>query len=238
MKFNDYKDIFNKYHLSEKDIASIYDIVSNIFNHDEFQKRLTKDYYHHGTKTLGEHILEDTIVTYILAKKSQEKVNLEYALKISMMHDLYTNPWQNSGVKKQYFFHRHGFAHPIESVINSVTWFNDEFNNDLKNRIIIDGIIHHMYPLPVMCFNDYDNNYLEINNYELSKNIPNELKSIIIESSNRDKMGQVSICRSKYIEGRIMAHADKIVSFNQLENIDSTLALVTGKNKSLNKKKA
>ncbi len=229
----EYNYIFNKYNLDKKDIKYIYHIIRNIFEHDEFQRRLTKEFYHHGTTTLGEHILEDTVVTYILCKKSNKKVNLEYALKIAMMHDLYTKSWQNSGIKKQHFFHKHGFSHPIEAVINSINWFNEEFYDNYKSRVLIDGIVHHMYPLPVMCFNDCDINYFELNNYELLKNISYKLKKIIIASSNKNKINDISLCKSEYMEGRIMSHADKIVSFNQLENVSSTLALVTGKNKSL-----
>jgi hypothetical protein len=48
--------------------------------------------------------------------------------------------------------------------------------------------------------------------------------------------GFVSICPSKYIEGRVMAKADKYVSIRQIKNPSSALALVTGKNKKLKKK--
>lgn len=153
-----------------------------------------------------------------------------------MMHDLYTRPWQNSGIKKQ-FFHKHGFVHPIEAVINSSIWFKEEFDDPEKNKILVDGIVHHMFPLPVTSYQDYEENILELYNYDLSKQVRPDIKNLLIESSNRSKIGQVSFTRSKYLEGRIMSHADKIISTDNLENKDSTLALVTGKNKSLLNKK-
>lgn len=55
---------------------------------------MTDEYYHHDKITLGEHILEDTIVTYLLSKKHKKnpKYNTNVASKIAMMHDLNMYP--------------------------------------------------------------------------------------------------------------------------------------------------
>lgn len=231
-------NIFNKYRLTKIEQKEIYDIIKDIFLHKEFQKRLTDDFPHHGSTTLGEHILEDTIVTYILSKKKKYKdVNLEYALKIAMMHDLYTIPWQNRGIKKNSFFHKHGFAHPIEAVINSINWFEDEFKDETKSRILIDSIVHHMYPFPVMSYYDNKKNELELLNNNLINNISKMNKKILIESTNRNRIGKVSLTRCKYKEGKLMSKADKISSIKQIRNISDAIALLTGKNKSLIKNK-
>ena len=227
--------LFDKYNLVNEDRNIIYNTIKNIYLHEEFQKRFKEEFYHHGTTTLGEHILEDTIVTYLLCKKSKKDIDIDIALKIAMMHDLYTRPWQNSGVHKR-FFNRHGFTHPIEAVINSSIWFPEEFNDE-KAQILVDGIVHHMFPLPVASYQDFDDNRLELYNYDLSKNMPISIKKLLIISSNRSKIRKISIVRSKYIEGRIMSRADKRVSLFQLENITSTTALLTGNNKRLIKKK-
>ncbi len=45
------------------------------------------------------HILEDTVTTYLLYKrkiKDKESFNLPLALRIAMLHDLYTESWQNN----------------------------------------------------------------------------------------------------------------------------------------------
>ena len=226
--------LFDKYDLHEVERLEIYEIIKNIYLHDEFQRRCTKEFLHHGNTTLGEHILEDTIVTYLLLANDKGKsANLELALKISMMHDLYTEPWQNSEIKKKSFFHLHGFTHPIESVINCLTWFKDEFKDDYKAEILIDGIIHHMYPLPVLSFKNIKQNEQELLNFKLLKNISRKHKKMIEESTSRYKIGELSISRCKYFEGRVMARADKIASAKQLDCINDATALVTGKNKRL-----
>lgn len=223
--------LFDKYKIPNSDRIVIFDSIKNILLHDEFQRRLNDPFYHHGTIMLGEHILQDVIVTYLLCKRNG-KVNTTYALKIAMMHDLYTRPWQNSGVKKE-FFHRHGFIHPIEAAINSSIWFQDEFNDSKKSEIIIDGIVHHMYPLPVTSYNSYDENILQLYNYELSKRVRPDLRDMLIDSSNRARIGEVSLTRSKFKEGRIMSFADKMVSISDIDGTGSITSLITGKNKRL-----
>jgi len=226
--------LFDKYELHEVERTEIYNIIKNIFLHDEFQRRCTEEFLHHGHTTLGEHLLEDTIITYLLLTGEKvEYINLELSLKIAMMHDLYTVPWQNSGIKKNSFFHQHGFSHPIESVINALTWFKEDFEDEYKARVIIDGIIHHMYPLPVLSYDNNKKNDLELNNFKLLKGISKKHKDMIVESTNRGKIGKVSLSKSLYLEGRILARADKIATTKQLDCFADAKALVTGKNKKI-----
>ena len=226
--------LFDKYGLHEVERVEIYEMIKNIFLHDEFQRRCTNEFLHHGNTTLGEHLLEDTIITYLLLSTEKEKsIDMELALKISMMHDLYTIPWQNSGIKKSSVTHLHGFSHPLEAAINSISWFKDEFKDDYKAKVLIDGIIHHMYPLPVLSMTDNKKNELELNNNKLYKRLSKKHKQMIIDSSNRSKIGKVSLSRSMYLEGRVMARADKIASTKQFDCATDVTALVTGKNKKL-----
>lgn len=227
-----YFNLCNKYNLTNAQKKEIYRIIKRILFHKEFQRRFEDDFMHHGNTSLSEHILEDTIVTYKLSKK-KSNINLDLALKISMMHDLYTLPWQNTMIKKNKFIHKHGFTHPIEAAINSLNWFKKEFDDEEKAKILIDGIVHHMYPLPVTSLNNLETNDLELNNYELLKNISDKNKELLIKSTNRNRIKGVSISKSKYSEGKIMSKADKKVSINQFSNIDDYLALVTGKNNSI-----
>ena len=148
-------DIFNKYKLTDVEKEELYAIIYPIFKHEEFQRRMKSDFKHHSDITLGEHILEDTTLTYLLVKKRPRKnINLSLALKIAMLHDLYTNPWQNSSTKVKKFFNKHGFRHPLEAVINSISWYPELFTDSFESEIIIDGILHHMYPLPVRFLDD------------------------------------------------------------------------------------
>ena len=223
------------YNLTLSDIKKIDKIIKPIYKHKEFRRRLTKEFLHHSDITLGEHILADTIVTYKLCKKSKKEVDIDTALIIAMMHDLYTKQWQNSiENKNKKFLNKHGFNHPLEAIINAINWYPEYFKDIDKANIIIDGVIHHMYPLPVRVFNPTNNN-MELNNYELIKNIDKNLLDIMIRSTSRKRRGKISISRSKYIEGRILSKADKKVSIRQIKNVRSAKALVTGKNNSLKK---
>ena len=92
-----------------------------------------------------------------------------------------------------------------------------------------------MYPLPVRVFTDNNNNSLEIKNYFQIDKLTETNKKIIISSSKRKKIGNISICRSLYKEGRVMSKADKLVSIRQIKNLDSAISLITGHNKRLKK---
>ena len=228
--------IIDKYKLSDDEKKEFRNIINSIFEHNEFQRRMTNEFLHHSNITLGEHILEDAVLTYKMCKK-RNNVNIELAVKIAMLHDLYTNPWQNNKKNKvKNFCNKHGFRHPIEAVINANVWFPELFKNKEESKIIIDGILHHMYPLPVRTFIDSDINKMELKNFDLIDKLSDQSKKIIIESLNRKKVKNYSVSKSKYKEGKIMSKADKKVSRGQIKNISSLTSLVTGHNKSLKKK--
>ena len=231
--------LLNIYQLNEFEKNELLNIIRPIFKHYEFQKRMGNKYLHHGTITLGEHILCDTIVTYKLSKKYMRKhnnYNLKLALEISMLHDLYTYPWQNNkDAKTKKFLNSHGFRHSIEAVINSITWYPELFMDERDAKIIIDGIVHHMFPLPVRIFNNNTVNDMELKNIDMLKNISKEKRLMLEKSCVRKRIGNVAFSRSLYKEGRIMSKADKRVSIKQFKNISSVKALLTGHNKSLEK---
>ena len=225
--------LFNKYHISVEDANKILEVINPFFKHPEFERRMKEPFLHHADITLGEHILEDVIVTYLLGRKYQrkgKKINLSLALKIAIMHDLYTEPWQNSKIKHNYFFNKHGFTHPLEAVINAYCWYPESFEDCKERKILIDGILHHMYPLPVRRF---ILSKLELNNIYLITKLPNEIQEDIQKSLNRGKIFSISLSKSKYFEGRIISKADKKVSLRQIKNFYSFWALFTGKNKSI-----
>ena len=226
-------EILDKYKLSTKDKIKFLKICYPIFTHEEFQRRMNaQEFAHHANISLGYHILSDAVVTYLLAKKKKmPEESLILAVTIAMFHDLYEIPWQNSGIIKSRMTNRHGFTHPIESAINSSTWYPQYFENKKKSEIIIDGIIHHMYPFPVRALDD---NSAELNNENKLNKLNPSIKNLIIKSSIRSKIGHISLCRSKYQEGRIMSKADKFVSFfNDSKNFNAIKACITGINPDL-----
>ena len=228
--------LLDKYKLNDSEKKEILTIIDPIYSHDEFQKRMTDDFPHHNTVTLGQHILEVTIMTYILHKKHNSKTRLDLALKIAMCHDLYTSPWQNDPEgKKDKFFNKSGFRHPIEAAINAITWYPQIFNSKDDAKIIIDGIVHHMFPLPVSKFKNSKNNILQLRNFDYIKDLDPQIKKILIKTSNRVSNSKVSFCPSAYKEGRLISKADKIVSCHNFKNVnfEGIKSLVTGKNKNL-----
>ena len=233
------KDIFNQYKLSNDDALKLMEIISPIYEHKEFQRRMTKEFLHHGDITLGEHIVEDAVVTYLMSKDYMRRhdridFDLNIAVTIAMLHDLYVVPWQNNEEAKTHkFLNAHGFRHPIEAVINACSWYPILFEDLNDAKKIIDGIVHHMYPFPVLRFKVNDKNLMELKNYELLDSIPIHVKKILVRATSRGKVGVLSIARSKYNEGRIMSRADKRVSNRQIKDVCSLMALCTGKNKKL-----
>ena len=231
-----YKEYAKFYNLNNYDTKKLWNIIKPICSHEEFQKRCLPPFWHHDNKTVGEHILCDTIVTYIMIKKLKDNnintVNLKTACLIAMFHDLYECPWQNQKVKKK-LFNRHGFTHPIEAVTNAITWYPKYFKNIGTSYVLIDGILHHMYPLPVRAFDGTD---IYLNNKDKFDNLEKKYKDIIKFSTNLGKIGRISLRRSIFPEGRILSKADKKVAFhNDIHSIDGYLALISGNNKKLKK---
>ena len=225
--------LMDRYKLTKEEKIEFFNLIKDIFYHDEFQKRMTEEYKHHDKLILGYHLLEDTVVTYLFSKRyiKDNNFDLNVALNISMLHDLYTSPWQNKK-KSHNFWNQHAFRHPIESVINSSIWYPELFESSEVAEKIIDGIVHHMYPLPVLRFNSDEKNTLELKNY---KKIPlvNKINLKLLEkSSNMGKLGNLSLKRSSYKEGRVVALVDKYVSLNNFD-LNSFSALITGYNKNL-----
>ena len=230
-------EIIKQYDLDDCEKEYLINLIYPIYCHMEFQKRLTDEYLHHGDITLGEHILKDTIKTYFLCQrknKKKNKVDTSLSIKISMLHDLYTSPWQNSDYKTK-FFHRHGFRHPVEAAINAAYWFPAYFNDKDDARIIIDGIIHHMFPLPVSS-TKMDIKSLEIRNYDLFIKLDKSIQNEILDSIKRKSIKDISITRSKYKEGRIMSRADKMMALREIKDFSSAKSLITGTNKKIKKR--
>ena len=232
--------IIDRYKLSDYEKEELKHLIVSIYNHEEFQRRMTSEYAHHGEITLGQHIIEVTIISYIIGKKFKN-IDLDLVIKIAMFHDLYTLPWQNSPIKDSKFSNKHGFRHPIEAIVNSSIWFPAEYLNEDKAYKMIDGIMHHMFPLPVSKCIDFnetiDYNPLELRNIELLSELPSQIKSYLIQSGSRGRIGSYSFKLPKNLEGNIVVIADKISAIADIKITDiySIIALITGKNKGLKK---
>lgn len=236
--YTQYKILCLKYNLNNKSSKILWNLIKPICLHPEFKIRNCNPFWHHGSTTLGEHIMSDAIVTYKMIYKINNKrkkldfINLKIAIYIAMFHDLYEEPWQNNTKSKEKKFKNlHGFTHPIEAVVNAITWFPNLFQDEIESLMIIDGIMHHMYPFPVRAIDEYS---IELNNQEKFNQLPMIYKKMMFISTNIGKVGAFSFRKSFYIEGRIMSRADKFVSIRkEISSAGAYLSLITGKNKKL-----
>ena len=227
--YNIFNKSVNRFKLSKSDSKELWSIINPICCHKEFLKRCDEPFYHHDTITLGEHIINDTIVTYKLCKK-KKKVNIKIACIIAMFHDLYEIPWQNAHDHKK-LMHNHGFVHPIDPALDAITWYPDYFKDNSEANMIVDGIIHHMFPLPVRAMNV---EIVDLNNLKKFKDLEDKYQELIIDSTKRRSLKKVGFCRSKYKEGRIVSTADKRVAMKlDLKRPQAFLSLVSGNNKKI-----
>lgn len=220
---------FFYYGFTMQEQEDFWHIAIPIIKHPEFEKRCTNIFMHHGSTTLGEHIIKDALITYRLAKfykikHPNKNIDQSLAVIIALFHDLYTNPWQNIDNDKP-LFEKHGFMHPIEAIINAYNWYPKYFKNKEKREKIIDGVIHHMYPFPVRKINKSikinDKNITDFKFYDL----------LVKHTTNKGKT--LTFKKSKFIEGKIVSKADKLTAIKEINNINSLLALITSKNKSI-----
>ena len=70
--------IMDDYKLTLLEKEELLTFIGNIFKHEEFQRRMGRGFLHHSDITLGYHILQDTVVTYLLCKK---KIKSQVPLK-------------------------------------------------------------------------------------------------------------------------------------------------------------
>ena len=90
-----------------------------------------------------------------------------------------------------------------------------------------------MYPLAVPSISTFNKNEVELKNFEKTKYIEERLLNYIIYSTNRGRLGKLSICMSKFIEGKIVCISDTKVSISNFEKLKGVTALVTGVNKNI-----
>lgn len=244
-KMSEVNNILRKYNFNQLETVNFWNIINPIFFNGNFLRRMEKDFPHHDDVSLGHHIVSDAAVTYKICQKNKyvnADIDKNVAVIIAMMHDLYTLPWQNNPENfQEYSFNGHGYRHPLEAIVNAINWFPEYFEDRKKAEKIIDGVIHHMFPFPVRAI---DGTTLELKNAENYDKIPEDLKQMIIESSNRGlKIKHFSLCPSKFKEGRIMSFSDKKVAIiddtieslrkNGFKTFRGITALKTGANKNL-----
>lgn len=112
-------------------------ITRPILNSYEFQRRI--DFPHHGNESIVEHSIKVASLAYKIAPYFH--VNLVNVILASLMHDMYSTPWQNQK-RPHNIFQAHGFVHPRIALTNCKKYYPELMNNVIENSILC-----HMFPL-------------------------------------------------------------------------------------------
>lgn len=126
--------------IEKSTLNEYYDIVDEILNSKEFQKR--KEYMHHGKQSVYDHCLKVSIISYKISKILE--LDYKSAAIGGLLHDFYDKPWQNNKTKTT-FFKQHGFVHAKQAVNNTKKHFPQYYNKKVGNIIL-----RHMFPLNIV----------------------------------------------------------------------------------------
>lgn len=120
-----------------------YEIVKDIINHPEFQKR--KEFMHHENESVYDHVLEVSYYSYLFCK--QNGYDYRAAAIGGLLHDFYKTPWQGENIKieKHKGLDAHGFVHAREALENAWYYFPNQMNEKISNIIST-----HMFPLNII----------------------------------------------------------------------------------------
>lgn len=124
--------------LNSKLPKEYYEIVNEILNNPEYQRRL--EFHHHENRSVYTHCLIVSYYSYKIAKKM--KLDYRSAAIAGLLHDFYYEDWQlnkTHGIKNM-----HGFIHAKQAMNNSITYFPNMINDKIK-----DSIVKHMFPLTI-----------------------------------------------------------------------------------------
>lgn len=153
-KQEEIKKYFKDIDTNEK-IKKIYEIIINnvdfiyieqfvliakpVINSYEFQRRV--DFPHHGKESVVEHSIKVASMSYKIARYFN--INETNAVLASLMHDMYSTPWQNQK-NTGGLLNAHGFVHARIALNNCKKYYPD-----LMNEVIEDSILRHMFPLNI-----------------------------------------------------------------------------------------
>ena len=115
-------------------------IVEKILNNEEFKKRNT--YKHHGEKTVYNHSLEVSYLSYKISKKLGLNYN-DTAIG-GLLHDFYYEDWHITK-KERNILKKHGFVHARQALENTKNIFPEYLNYKTQ-----DIILRHMFPLNII----------------------------------------------------------------------------------------
>ncbi len=116
-------------------------IIDPIINNEEYIKR--KTYRHHQNKTVYDHCLQVSYLSYKIARPIPYIDEKSVAIG-GILHDFYNEPWMHKKERAP-FFKKHGFVHAKEALDNSYKYFPE-----LMNKKTANVILRHMFPLNIV----------------------------------------------------------------------------------------
>lgn len=96
-----------------------------------------KKYIQHGNTSTFKHCFLVSYICFRLAKEKNMKVNYPSLIRGAFLHDFYLYDWHEKSITHRF----HGFFHPVVSLKNAKTYFDD------INLIEENMILSHMWPL-------------------------------------------------------------------------------------------
>ena len=114
------------------------DLIEPIISKESYQSM--KNYRHHGNTSTYDHSISVAYLCYKYQKKHNSKIDLKSLIRGALLHDYYLYDWHHT--KEGHRFH--GLRHPKTSLKNAKRDYGP------LNKIEIDIIIHHMFPLVIL----------------------------------------------------------------------------------------
>ena len=134
--------------LTLKERKEFYSYINEVIISEKVQEM--RNYIQHGKTSTYTHCLSVAILSYLICKRFNFKVNKKSLVKAALLHDFYLYDWH---IKDKNRKGLHGFTHPKASLKNANKYF-------LLSPIEKDIIEKHMWPLTITDIPKYPESFI------------------------------------------------------------------------------
>ena len=127
----------NKANQLAKEVDVIRNTISPYLKNESVQKM--KDYMQHGHVSTFQHSINVVVISYMIAKIWNWKVDLSVLLVGALLHDFYLYDYHTGRIRDNGI---HGFIHPVTAKENAI----EHFELTGKELNVIES---HMFPLTI-----------------------------------------------------------------------------------------
>lgn len=131
------KTALNRANQLVKEIDVIRTTITPYINHEYVQRM--KSFVQHGHVSTFQHSINVVVISYMIAKVLNWKVDLSVLLVGALLHDFYLYDWHTGRIRENGI---HGFIHPVMAKENAIQYF--ELGG--KELNVIES---HMFPLTI-----------------------------------------------------------------------------------------